>query len=352
VAGSVPTVFMRIAGVPGLEIGATSVATRGNNALEIALALDNTGSMSWNGKLPALKTAAKNMIDTLYDKSPKGSDIRIGLVPFSEYVNVGVANRGQPWLQVAADHSATNTNCVDTYPNKTNCRMEMVDIPDDNTTNLVAQEVCDWGLPVQVCQTLTKDFVWQGCVGSRNEPLDTFDSSALIIPYPGLFDVRCPSATQPLTTDRVAMKTKIDAMIATGNTYIPGGLMWGWNILSARQPFTEGRDPAALKAANGKKALVLMTDGYNTLVPAYPFHSPSADVTVSNAKVTTLCDNIKTDNIIVFTVAFQVNDATVKSLLENCATTPDNFFDASNNALLDQAFEKIALSLATPRLTR
>jgi hypothetical protein len=133
---------------------------------------------------------------------------------------------------------------------------------------------------------------------------------------------------------------------------MPGGLMWGWNMLSNNQPLNEGLSKSALAAKNGKKAMVLMTDGANTLVPSYPFHTTSSDVTVSNNLTAELCQNIKDDGIVIYTVLFQVSDPAIRNLLETCASASENSFVAENNAALEAAFREIATSLVRPRLTR
>ena len=48
------------------------------------------------------------------------------LVPFAQYVNVGMANRNASWMAVPPDTTTTTIyQCWDTYPNavKSNCRM-------------------------------------------------------------------------------------------------------------------------------------------------------------------------------------------------------------------------------------
>jgi Flp pilus assembly protein TadG len=351
VKGKIPTRFMLLAGITEIEVGAFAEAERGSNALELAMVLDNTGSMSSNGKLVTLKSAARSMIATLLDNAPPGSDVKIGIVPFSEYVNVGLKYRNAPWMDVPNDYSTNTQECWDTYPNKTNCRVEQQSYVEEGITYTYETEVCDWGEPVQVCQNVTRNYVWTGCVGSRSYPLNVNDGN-LAMRYPGLPNVRCPSPLQTLTNDKAVLNAKIDGMIATGNTYIPGGLMWGWNMLTHIEPLNEGLSKADLAAKNGKKALVLMTDGANTLVPAYPFHTPSSNVTVSNDLTAELCQNIKDDGIVVYTVLFQVSDPTIENLLENCASAPENSFVADNNVALQSAFRAIADALVRPRLRR
>ncbi len=85
----------------------TTVAC-GNESVEIALVLDNSGSMSRpanssssTSKLDVLKAAASNLVTTLHGQlgsSPKPNPVQFSVVPFSGMVNVGAGNRTQPWM--------------------------------------------------------------------------------------------------------------------------------------------------------------------------------------------------------------------------------------------------------------
>ncbi|WP_394891144.1 pilus assembly protein TadG-related protein [Mesorhizobium sp. AaZ16] len=78
------------------------------NTLEVALVLDNSGSMSQYGsgtgqqRIDLLKAAAKQLVETMSNQAammkqvPK--PVQFGLVPFSASVNVGPTNDEQPWM--------------------------------------------------------------------------------------------------------------------------------------------------------------------------------------------------------------------------------------------------------------
>jgi Flp pilus assembly protein TadG len=97
-SGSITTDFMKVAGFPNLNFNANSTAAWGNTRMRVAMVLDNTGSMAQNGKMPALQTAAKNMIDTLSGFNKQTGDVYISIVPFSKDVNVGTSNLDQSWI--------------------------------------------------------------------------------------------------------------------------------------------------------------------------------------------------------------------------------------------------------------
>jgi Flp pilus assembly protein TadG len=102
-SGQIQTDFMRLAGFPNMNFNATSTATWGNTRMRVAMVLDNTGSMAQNGKMAALQSAAKSMIDTLSGYNTQTGDVYISIVPFAKDVNVGTDSSGAsnvnaPWI--------------------------------------------------------------------------------------------------------------------------------------------------------------------------------------------------------------------------------------------------------------
>ena len=73
---------------------------------------------------------------------------------------------------------------------------------------------------------------------------------------------------------------------------------------------------------------------------------------VANARTATLCQKVKDENIVVYTVSFMVTNAVAIDLLRNCASDPSKAFVADNAAALSAAFGNIANSLMAFRLTR
>ena len=105
-----------------LDVAVGSMVYRSNNRVEVALVIDNTGSMNSYGRLPAAQAAAVDLVERLEAasvRSPEPDSVRISLVPFSDTVRVSQGftaqgNRsganGLPWLSQALDHTgATGT---------------------------------------------------------------------------------------------------------------------------------------------------------------------------------------------------------------------------------------------------
>ncbi|MEA2873362.1 MAG: hypothetical protein QOH67_3338, partial [Hyphomicrobiales bacterium] len=98
-SGTIDTTFSRVMGMSELSVGSSSTIKWGNQRLRVALVLDTTGSMASAGKIDALKTATKNLIDQLKTAATTDGDVYISIIPFSKDVNVGSSNRNATWLQ-------------------------------------------------------------------------------------------------------------------------------------------------------------------------------------------------------------------------------------------------------------
>jgi Flp pilus assembly protein TadG len=356
IKGKRKTTLMKLAGIDTMDLSAFSEVNLGGDGLEIALVLDNTDSMNAAGRLPALKTAAKVLVDEVMKVKDTGAYVKIGIVPFSNYVNVGTSRRGKTWLDVDADKTETTYSCWDTYPDatKSNCRQEpdIVDGVNMGTTH----EACDWnyGTSVKQCGNNTATYKWYGCVGSRTDPMDE-SIGTVSSPYKGLVNVGCTSEIVELTDNQSKLDGTIDGLVATGETYIPAGLLWGWHILDSAEPISSAKSAATIKDMGGSKSIVLMTDGQNTLAPYSPYHwggAGASDWAKGDAKMATLCDNIKKDSITIYTVAFMVTDPASKGLMASCASDPSKAFSADNAAELAEAFKDVGQSLTAMRLSK
>src|SRR3954447_13519487 len=99
-SGSLPTDFMRVLGSSfgNLNFGTTSTTAWGNVRMRVAMALDNTGSMASDGKIGALQTAAKSLIDQLSAIAKSPGDIYVSIIPFAKTVNVGSSKYAETWI--------------------------------------------------------------------------------------------------------------------------------------------------------------------------------------------------------------------------------------------------------------
>ena len=336
VSTSVSTNFLTLVGFDQFDISVAAAAVVGGKDLEVVLVLDNTGSMG-GSKIISLRNSATDLVNILL---PDGGDgrVKVALVPFAEYVNIGMGMRNEDGLEIPADYTH----------------------------------------PVSAI-----DYKWFGCMGSRLYNLNVKDDTySTEIPGIMMFDDevvnysqtstpyqswRCPSAPIiDLTDDKEAVTTGISNMMAAGWTYIPGGLSWGWRVLSNEAPFTKGVPDTE---EDTTKVIVLMTDGENTRAPelwsnqttlnhtgavyGHSVHRNNGAAALADPLTSELCNNIKAKNIVVFTIAFEVAEGSpVEGLMSACAGNGGQYFDADNSAELKDAFRQIGLSLLNLRLSQ
>jgi Flp pilus assembly protein TadG len=84
----VPTAFVRLVGFPTITTRIKSETVRGNTQIEVAAALDVTGSME-GSPLESLQTATRSMITTLLGTSNTSTTTRIALIPWSISPDLG-----------------------------------------------------------------------------------------------------------------------------------------------------------------------------------------------------------------------------------------------------------------------
>jgi Flp pilus assembly protein TadG len=106
VTASVTTDFMKVlsSNLSTMNFTVNSTTAWGNVKMRVALALDNTGSMSDNGKITALRNAVASsggLIDQLSALAKNPGDVYISVIPFAKVVNVGSNYAGATWIDWA-----------------------------------------------------------------------------------------------------------------------------------------------------------------------------------------------------------------------------------------------------------
>jgi len=168
-----------------------------------------------------------------------------------------------------------------------------------------------------------------------------------------LMDISCSNEITDLTTNEATLDSAIDALSASGYTYIASGLTWGWRMVSPDAPLSQGisYEDMAKPKTHTKKFVILMTDGENTRAPSYPAHD-SSDNALANTLTANICTNIKAMNITVFTVAFTVTDPTTLDMLQTCASQAKYAFNAQDTSALVASFKTISDQMADLRLAQ
>jgi len=97
-SAKVDTTFARLLGQSTIALSASTEVLWGIKKLNLALVLDNTGSMQQNAKMTNLKTAAHNLLTTLKNAAKSPGDVKVAIVPFATDVNVGTSNANAYWV--------------------------------------------------------------------------------------------------------------------------------------------------------------------------------------------------------------------------------------------------------------
>ena len=95
---AVPTAFLGVIGFQNINVNGSSTSAWGSTRLRVALVLDTTGSMDYDGKMAALKTSTKNLLTQLQGSAGTNGDVYVSIVPFSRGVNVGSSNYSASWI--------------------------------------------------------------------------------------------------------------------------------------------------------------------------------------------------------------------------------------------------------------
>jgi len=177
----------------------------------------------------------------------------------------------------------------------------------------------------------------------------------------------CPTPIMPLTSDFTKLKSEIAKMIhwEGSGTNVSEGLAWSYRVLSPGEPYTQG---APFNSERTSKFVLVFTDGENTVFGAsssslgyntsdygsYGFldegrlgtTNRSTGLSTVNTMTQTVCTNLKSQNVEVFTVLLGADTAANRTLYSKCATTPDHYYPTSDVSELDAVFRKIATRIA------
>lgn len=307
----IPTTIMKVARINTMTATATACANVPGSVdnFEIALVLDNSGSMSESAggtsKIKAVKTAATNFVATLFSKAP--SRVSFSVAPFTSAV-VAVDPRSFSRTTWWADPSGQSPLHWNVFGGSSTSAFK-------NRFDIYAK-----------LKAVRSSWDWGGCFESQPYPLNvndtapsSADASTLLVPmlapdepdsggYPNKYvkdgspsssstckppsddwsslnnickyenitkngsgdpNAACPDYTTQtllqLTSTQTSVNSAISAMSANGTTNLHEGFIWGWRSISPNASifFPNGKQPSAYNAANNRKIIVFMTDGSN-----------------------------------------------------------------------------------------
>jgi uncharacterized protein YegL len=310
--------FTKVLGHSEIAFSTSSEVLWGIKRLNLALVLDNTGSMASSNKMTNLQSAAHNLLTTLQNAAKQPDDIKVAIVPFATDVNVGTGYVNAPWIDWTEWEAVNGTCSNSSYKSKGSC---------ESNGKI-------W--------TPKAHSEWNGCVWDRDQNNDVTNTPTMAGAPATLFRAHqasnCPASIVPLSNDWAGLHAKVDAMTPAGNTNVTIGLTWGFQLLSPVEPFNA---PAAEPDLD--KVIIMLTDGLNTQ-NRWTSSESSIDSRTKKA-----CDNVKAANIRLYTVRVIDGDVT---LLKNCATNTTMYFDVQQASQLNSVFSSIAQNLANLRIAK
>ncbi len=401
VSGVVPTSFMRLVNISNINVGASTVVTRRQRNIELALVLDTTGSMNSSGKMASMQSAAKKMVQDLFGGKETSDSLKVAVVPFAAAVNVGEDKKKEDWI----DGKAKSDVSYEDFDSRARVFKLLKNMKGNQKWSGCVRErdggeyeLTDATPSSRDADSLFAPYFAPDEPDSDHDDGDNYENSYIddgdcgesksskrdadtCQRYTGKYedassnssskgpDWNCPPrAITELTNKQGPVVSAIEQLQPKGNTVIPAGLLWGWRVLSPTEPFTEGKP---YNDEEWIKAIVLLTDGENSIsgwstsgnhnkssYSAFGYASeghmgsgydPEGSL---NSKTQTVCNNIKAKGILIYTIGFRVDDDTTKALLKSCATKADMYFNSPSNSQLAGIFSDIAQGLSELRVAQ
>ena len=222
----VDTTLLELMGVKDITVGAESAVNSGFGDMEVALVLDNTGSMRHSDRIGSLRTAALDFVRIVSD-SGQSQNLMISLVPYTAQVNIGNTRTMEQYLDkqgLSEHHAALIEDQYVARNDRRSCRnasmsdagdittpatefatadgisapgfarlsfldvyadvlQELIGINEANASTIPYELVADGCFlrsPTQISHWQLYEQLngisWKGCVEARPEPLDTTDT--------------------------------------------------------------------------------------------------------------------------------------------------------------------------------
>lgn len=329
------TIFLRMVGIPTLDVVAQGSAMDGRGGIEISLVLDVSGTMAWEGRLPALIPAAQGFVNQVLTDDTKDRTT-INLVPYAGNVNPGPAL----FAALGGERFHTHSSCLE----------------------MTSDDYAHEGLPAAGYYRQVPHFHWWAIAENQEAYMD--------IGW-------CPSdasmAIELMSNDSVLLNQRIQNLRLHDGTGTHVGMKWGLALLDPdSNPTISGlvepafsTRPASWEDTDTMKFIVLMTDGKISSQerPAPPYEidvDPSpidgsydarqykSDRTVNRDDFFAQCDLAKQKGVTVFTIAFMV-PSNLEWEMRDCASSPGHFYSVSGLNIAE-AFDSIAATIQNLKL--
>ena len=397
-----PTTLMRLVGRDYVEFGIGSTATYGTGRVDVAFVFDLSGSMNSFGRIFDLQDAAEKAAETLLPKpgSASDGDVRIAMVGYNSMVDAGkffedvtglkknrwyskevtetdwerqeVTEEG--WYEkcewTCTDYAGRSGRCKDwdhecNWEYGEHTEEQWVEVETTRTVREKISSTCIYEregdhdfIGTQPKQVTSDKLVSELVDGEWNAQSNSDNSEAYMAAshlkwnnyrerWDDVGENECRSSGEPfpLSHNKTQINKYIDGLTAGGGTAGHQGIAWGWYLINNQwsDVFDGAATPLDPNEPDVVKAMIIMTDGeFNQQFFNHQGNS------VSQAE--TICDEIKDDDVIIYSVAFQAPEGG-KDILEKCASGPEFFFNAENGQELIESYDAIAASISDLRIS-
>jgi Flp pilus assembly protein TadG len=392
--------LLGVIGIGPITVQGEATAESAAYGLELALVLDNTGSMA-GSSITSLISSSTQLLNIIYGGSDTQPNLWVSVVPFSSVVNIGKTHTGwlvggsvnqtpfapSAWMGcVMARTAQTGAQAGDDANDKTPAQAAFTPYRYASTYHAYA---VTYGTGQKSTYYYPGDNDWTVSPNNITEPTA---GNGSVGPNLG-----CPALPiLPETASKAAVMAVINKMVPVyrGGTFINLGLQAGWWTLSPNWKGLWGTPtlPLAYHTPYMKKVIVLMTDGNNewydwpdgvpgqTPPTAPPKGVPGwsndgdADFTgygrlksntlglnASQSSITStlntwmsqMCTTIKQNGIVIYTIVFNKSSSVAtQTLFRNCASSPGNYFLSPSGSDLQTAFTQIGQQLSSLRLAQ
>ncbi len=296
--------FARVLGRDEVDLSAQATAAFEPRKVELAMVLDNSGSMDmFGGSMQYLIDAADQLLDMMFQGESTLDESRISIVPFRALVHLGTGHAD--WLSGAAPGT------------------------------------------------------WNGCFLARFEPVGggpyrLTDSPPADVPFDPAPDTttsnrNCSVQMVATEDDRDVLDTAMNALGAQYQTDMYEAMAWAWRALSPRWRGVWS-DPDFPKDYDDewRKIAIIVTDGWSSSWMS-PYNDSTHDQLIPN-----VCEDMKAEEIEIYVIWMDKNSnakVAARPYYEQCASDGGHHFaDAQSQADVDAAFSEIARRILEPRL--
>lgn len=385
ISSKVDNMFVSILGQKTTAVAVQSATTWGVSKIEIALVLDNTGSMASRQKMRELKKALcgdadcsdpnprSGFVRMMRDVAQEDGQIRIALVPFDIAVRMplGYQQRVQAGTPILDSFGAPEPFGYCTHASGSDAALRVRDAGGGmivrfaerdkdtvgNNRNHAGQNVgrgCGNQPGMQPVRLDTSNWQdWRGCVWDRDQsgnrdvqPLGV-DPDRIETLYPAV-TCRADSLARmlPLVDVRRSMGGLIEAladMQPSGNTNLTIGLTWGAGMLTPGAPLSAAA--VATPEEPIQRFMILLTDGDNT---ENRRTGNSSDI---DARARAACaaakDTSRNPPLTIY--AIRVIEGN-RALLQDCASSANHYREVADAGQLTPVFEEIARQIGRIRI--